>query len=92
MAEAVWDNRGAQRFEIARDGEVQGFIDYEQRSNAVALVHTEVSADERGSGVGQRLVLGALSQIQAQGTHVIPECPYVDHVMQEHPEYADLLA
>lgn len=88
MAEDVRDNPSAHRYEIAVDDEVKGVIEYEQRADGLALVHTEVSRDSKGSGLGQRLVLETLKQLQAQNTTVIAECPFVDSMMQKHPEYS----
>ena len=46
----------------------------------------------RGQGVGAELVRQALDDVRAGGGLVVPQCWYVARFIDEHPEYADLLA
>jgi predicted GNAT family acetyltransferase len=56
------------------------------------MVHTEVDPEFEGSGLGGKLVAGALDDVRAQGRRVQPLCPFVAKYIARHPEYADLVA
>jgi predicted GNAT family acetyltransferase len=88
---AVRDNLDELRYELVVGGDVVGEIRYRLRPDAVALVHTEVAPKLEGSGLGGRLVAGALDDIRARGLYVIPICPFVRGYIRRHPEYADLV-
>jgi len=87
----VRDNPAVLRYEILRDGELLGLIRYRREPGLVVLVHTEVEPSAEGSGVGSRLVAGALDDIRARGLRLVPLCPFVDAYIRRHPEYADLV-
>ena len=55
------------------------------------LVHTDVAPRFEGRGLANVLVQGALDDIRAEGTQVVPVCPFVASFLQHHPEYADLV-
>jgi uncharacterized protein len=88
---AVRDNPDELRYELVVDGDVAGEIRYRLLPDAVALVHTEVAPKLEGSGLGGRLVEGALDDIRARGLHVVVICPFVRAYIRRHPEYADLV-
>ena len=88
---AVRDNPDELRYELVVDGNVAGEILYRLLPDAVALVHTQVAPKREGSGLGGRLVAGALDDIRARGLHVIPICPFVRSYIRRHPEYAELI-
>ena len=46
----------------------------------------------RGGGGGQRLVLHALDWAAENDFQVLPTCPFVRHVLDEHPERIAVLA
>jgi predicted GNAT family acetyltransferase len=46
----------------------------------------------RGQGFGAELVRRALDDVRAGGGSVVAQCWYVAQFIDEHPEYADLLA
>ncbi len=95
MAEAtvtVRDNPEAERYELVVDDEVVGEIVYRLRAGAVVLVHTEVSPELEGKGLGARLVAGTLEEIRARGLRLVPLCPFVAAYLRRHPEAADLVA
>ena len=55
------------------------------------LYRTCVSPEGRGSGHAEQLVLTALEFARDRGYKLIPSCPYVERVLQRHPEFADLV-
>jgi hypothetical protein len=46
----------------------------------------------RNRGLGAELVRGALDDVRRNGRTVVPQCWFVAQFIDEHPEYADLLA
>jgi predicted GNAT family acetyltransferase len=92
MDVAVIDNPAELRYELRVDGELAGVIRYRREPGAVVLVHTEIETRFEGRGLGGRLVEGALDDLRAHRTAVVPVCPFVAAFIRRHPEYADLVA
>ena len=90
MALTVVDAAERQRFEAVLDGEVVGFAAYQKTGELIVFTHTEVDGAVEGQGIGGALVRGMLDQVRGTGLRVLPICPFVQAVMQRHPEYADL--
>jgi predicted GNAT family acetyltransferase len=81
------------RFEVRDgDGALLGFAEYRRSPGVVVLTHTEVDAPREGHGIGSTLVREALDAVRAAGDRVVPQCPFVRRFVDEHPEYADLVA
>lgn len=92
MSVEVVDAPERSRYELRLDGEVIGFADYRDREGVRVLPHVEVDSAHGGQGHAGRLTAHALDDIRAQGKAVAPQCPFVAHYVQEHPEYGDLVA
>ena len=88
----VADNPAERRYEARADGELAGFIRYEERPDAIDLVHTEVSDEFEGEGIGSELVRRTLDDIRARGLVLIPTCPFVKAYIERHAEYQDLVS
>jgi uncharacterized protein len=88
----VLDDPGAQRFEAKVGEHVAGWISYSEADGTVDLQHTVVADEYDGQGVGSRLVQGALDQLRDAGKKVKPSCPFVKQYIDEHDQYADLVA
>lgn len=58
----------------------------------MVMTHTETPPALRERGIGERLVLGSLQQVRAQGLKVRPLCSFVRFVLSKHPEFQDLIA
>jgi uncharacterized protein len=82
------------RFVIAiAGGERGGFLDYRPIGKDVwDLTYTFVPRQDRGGGVGRSLVLHVLDHAREHGLRVIPTCGFVGTVIDENPEYRDLVA
>lgn len=52
---------------------------------------TFVPRELRGEGIGEKLVLYALDYARDHGLEVVPTCPFVTRVIEDHPEYQDLI-
>lgn len=82
----------ANRFVMKTDhGEAT--LDY-QRADQDTLDYrsTFVPEEDRGHGVGEALVLHAVDWAEETGFRVLPTCPFVRRVLQEHPERARVVA
>ena len=88
---SVRDNPAELRYELVVGGDVVGKILYRRSPDRIELVHTEVSPALEGQGLGSRLVAGALDDIRARGSHVLPICPFVRAYIRRHSEYDDLV-
>ncbi|WP_233498423.1 GNAT family N-acetyltransferase [Blastococcus sp. TF02A-26] len=79
------------RYEI-RDGDrVLGHAAYRREGGRVVFTHTEVDPETEGTGVGSRLVRGALDDVRARQEHAVPQCSFVRGWIEKHPDYADLV-
>jgi predicted GNAT family acetyltransferase len=75
------------------DGERGGFLDYRPLGDGVwDLTYTFVPRQDRGGGMGRSLVLHVLQHAREQGLRVVPTCGFVATVIEENPEYQDLIA
>ena len=89
---AVRDNVPRSRYEIAVDGHVVGFAEYNRHGDTVVFPHTVIEPSMRNRGLGAELVRGALDDVRARGGTVVAQCWYVADFIDQHTEYADLLA
>jgi uncharacterized protein len=88
----VIDNEAETHYELWVGEVLAGTIRYRLDEEAVALIHTEISPDFEGQGLGSKLVAGALDDIRDRGLRVIPICRFVRSYLERHPEHADLVA
>lgn len=87
----VKNNADSDRFEVQLGDDI-GFITYRKlRNGTYVLLHTEVPAAYNGQGVAGKLTHDALEMIRAEGGKAVPECEYVKHYLERHPEYDDLV-
>jgi len=87
----VEDNEAENRYEALADSEVVGFARYSRRGGRTIFVHTEVSEDLEGEGIGSALVAAALDAERAAERPVVPLCPFVRAYIERHTEYSDLV-
>ena len=80
------------RYEITVDGRVVGFTEYTRHGDTVVFPHTEIEPSMRNRGLGAELVRGALDDVRARGNTAVAQCWYVAEFIDQHTEYADLLA
>jgi len=88
---AVRDNPAQSRFELEADGHM-AIASYVRSGDVMMFTHTETPPALRNRGIGEKLVLGALEQVRAQGLKARPLCSFVRFVVSKHPEFNDLLA
>ena len=85
------DEHGS-RFVLRSSGEDVGLIEYRRDGDVFDLLHTEVLPQGQGQGLGKVLVRETLDHIRADGATVVATCPFVSRFLDEHQEYADLVA
>jgi predicted GNAT family acetyltransferase len=91
MEPTVQDVPESSRYQV-RDGErVLGYAAYRREGERVVFTHTEVDPDTEGTGVGSKLVRGALDDARSHGWRVVPQCSFVRGWIAKHPEYGDLV-
>lgn len=70
------------------DGQPAGeLVAREGSDGSVVLVHTEVSEELGGHGVGAALVRAAVDALAAEGRTVRPACPFAASWLERHPEH-----
>ncbi|MBW3660497.1 MAG: N-acetyltransferase [Gemmatimonadetes bacterium] len=66
-------------------------LEYSKKdSGTIEYESTFVPEEARGRGIGERLVTHALDWASEQGYRVVPTCSFVQHVLEEKPEYRRL--
>jgi uncharacterized protein len=88
----VVDVPGASRYELRLAERLIGLAAYRRRDGQIAFTHTEVDESWAGRGFGSRLAAAALDDAGRQGLHVVPLCPFIAHYIEQHTEYAGLIA
>ncbi|WP_130799002.1 GNAT family N-acetyltransferase [Streptomyces otsuchiensis] len=93
MTVDVRDVPEAKRYEARVDGasDLAGRADYIRTAELIAFVHTEVSPQYEGRGVGGALAATALDEARTAGLRVLATCPFIAGWIARHPDYQDLL-
>lgn len=80
------------RFELRVDGELVSFVDYADIDGRRSFPHTQTFAEFGGRGYGTQVVRAALDEAVASGRTIVPACPFVRAVVEQHrDEYGALL-
>ena len=80
-------------FFIEEDGEWIAEMTYvRQQNNTIVIDHTEVDEKLRGQGVGEQMVKAAVDFARENNLKIKPICPYTRRIIDETPEYRDILA
>ena len=74
------------------EGEVVTVADYRDQGEVVVMHHTHTQPAHGGHGYAKQVVTAALDEFRAQGRQVAPRCWFVAQVIDEEPQYADLVA
>jgi predicted GNAT family acetyltransferase len=85
-------NAERHRFEIFLDGALAGHARFHDSREIRTFTHTEIDPSFEGRGLGGRQVREALDQTRAAEMSVVPECPFVRSFIENHQEYAGLVA
>lgn len=87
----VVDVPDQQHYAIRTDGAQVGLAAYTRNGSTMTFTHTEIDQAHQGGGVGGELVQGALDDVRKRGLAVVPQCSFVRHWIDDHPDYADLV-
>jgi predicted GNAT family acetyltransferase len=78
---------------VARTSHGEATLKYKRAdADTLDFTSTFVPPEARNAGLGERLVLHAVDWAEENGFQVIPTCPFVQHVLDEHPERVGVLA
>lgn len=81
------------RFELRLDGALVSFVDYADLDGRRAFPHTQTYPEFGGRGFGTQVVRAALDEAVASGRSIVPSCPFVRAIVDQHPdEYGALVA
>lgn len=58
----------------------------------ITIDHTEVDSNHRGEGIGEDLVMEAVKYARENDLKIIATCPFAKKVIDETPEFQDVLA
>jgi uncharacterized protein len=85
------DDPDQHRYVAEDDDHVAGIAVYHLRGGRHIFVHTEVSPEYAGKGIGSQLARFALDDVRAKGGTVVPLCPFIASWVKQHPEYDDIV-
>jgi predicted GNAT family acetyltransferase len=89
----VVDVRDRSRYEaLDADGRLMGFADYRLLADTISFTHAETLPNYRGRGVAATIAGTSLDDARDAGLRVRPDCPFYATFIEEHPQYADLVA
>lgn len=93
MTNELRRNDQAGRYELVdADGKVLALTEFEVDDDHVVMPHTESDPAYKGQGLAGQVVKFALDDIRASGRTVVATCEYVQHYLESHDEYHDLVA
>jgi len=80
-------------FYIDQDGEWIAELTYVKTGDAeITIDHTEVDDKLQNQGIGEDLVKAAVEFARENGFKIKPKCKFAKKVIDETPEYQDVLA
>ena len=65
-------------------------LDYRRHPHGIDIVHTEVSPQLAGQGVGKRLIEAAVVFARGEGLQVDASCPFARKVLERDAAFADV--
>lgn len=83
-------NPTASRFELQQKGQI-AYLSYQDQGDTLVYDHTIVPEALSGQGIGSQLVKHALNYAREQGKQIVPQCSFVAHYINKHPEYQELI-
>ena len=86
----VRHNPAASRFEV-RVGTQLAVADYLLEEGRIVFTHTYVPTALRGQGIAEKLVRAGLAFAAADKRKVVPQCSYVESLIQRHKELQGLV-
>ena len=63
---------------------------YRMEKSVMSIYRTFVPETERGKGIAEKLALEAFAIAKEKGLKVRPDCPYIEHFIEKHKEFAGM--
>lgn len=79
------------KFFVERESEELASLAYTPDEDVLTVVHTEVSPELSGQGVGKKLVSEVVQYARDEGKSIDPQCAFARSVIEKHPEFQDVL-
>ncbi|MDQ6787217.1 MAG: N-acetyltransferase [Acidobacteriota bacterium] len=80
-------------FFIEQNGEWIAEMTYKKSgARTITIDHTEVDESLQGKGVGKDLVEAGVKFARTNNLKIVAECPFAKKVIDETPEFQDVLA
>ncbi|UOQ76491.1 N-acetyltransferase [Hymenobacter sp. 5516J-16] len=91
MAASITHNAPDQEFTIIQDGYTAELAYSQPQQGVIDFTHTFVEEGLRGKGVAEELARAGLAYAREQQLRVRTSCEFMQHFVQRHPEYQELL-
>jgi predicted GNAT family acetyltransferase len=91
MSTEIRNEVAQNRYTITLDDELVGFTDYHIVGHSIVFTRTEVDPRRRNNGVAGQLVQYALDDVRTGDLAVVPQCTFVSHWIDGHPDYQELV-
>lgn len=78
------------RFELNINGYLT-FIDFKETRTRIALIHTEVAPELKGTGAATAVVEKTLDYIEKDGRKLMPYCPFVFAYIKKNPSWKHIV-
>ncbi|MBA2494812.1 MAG: N-acetyltransferase [Acidobacteria bacterium] len=80
-------------FYIKENGQKSALMTYKKSGeNEITIDHTEVDEAMQGKGLGKQMVSAAVEYARENDIKIVPVCPFVKEIIDETPEYQDVLS
>ena len=79
------------KFFVEKDSEELASLAYTPDNEVLTVVHTEVSSELSGQGVGKKLVSEVVQYARDEGKSIDAQCSFARSVIEKHPEFQDVL-
>lgn len=87
------ESGGKGEFFIEENGKKLASMTYKKSgAGKIIIDHTEVDSSLRGEGIGEDLVAEGVKFARENDLKIVPLCPYTKKVIDEKPEFQDVLA
>jgi len=81
------------KFYIEENDRQIALMTYKKSGDGIITIdHTEVDSNFRGEGFGEDLVAAGVKFARENSLKIIPTCPFAKKVIDDVPEYQDVLA
>lgn len=79
------------RFEVHIDGDTAGCVTYRDWDDQRIFIHTQISPQWSGRGIGSALLKDALDATVEAGKRIVPVCDFVAGYVDRHDEYTGIV-